>query len=154
MLDGKAKPDISLVSIFENHINELAAGDRVSSSYLDVRYYPIRGSIHFFPRNKRTIERLNLLVGRARNWLPDEGETVDPKFWDQFNQSEQVTKEMDRIMKSRRITRWDITNGRRYSADEIHHEACEILGIELPNLITNCEKPIPYEVGELKENAA
>lgn len=88
MLDGKTEPDISLDHLFRFRFDELKAGARLSSSYFDVRYYPKRGTIHFFARDKKLVDRLNRLVGRHRQWLPPEGERVNEAFWLQYDQAE------------------------------------------------------------------
>jgi hypothetical protein len=70
MLDGKVKPEISLETAFNQHFHALRNGSRVKASYFDVRYYPGVGTIHFFPTNKKLIDRINRLVGNHRRWLP------------------------------------------------------------------------------------
>lgn len=94
MLDGKQVPEVGLVDIFSTHFNALRNGERVSSSYFDIRYYPLAGTIHFFPRGKHLVDRLNRLVGRHRQWLPPEGERVHDGFWLQFDSAEKLDKEL------------------------------------------------------------
>lgn len=94
MLDGKIYPDNGLEAVFDNHFSELRNGGRVSSSYFDVRYYPNAGTIHFFARDKKLVDRLNKLVGRSRKWLPPEGERVSDAFWIQFDKAESFDKEI------------------------------------------------------------
>jgi len=101
MLDGKTAPDISLVHVFTKKFNELRSGSRVTSSYFDVRYYPKRGTIHFFPRDKKLIDRLNRLVGRHRSWLPPEDQPVSKDFWLQFEQAEKFDAEIRKEVASR-----------------------------------------------------
>src|SRR5674476_2159 len=72
MLDCKSSPEVGLYDLFRGSFNELRCSKRLSSSYFDVRYYPGAGTIHFFPRRKKLVGRLNLLVGRYRQWLPTE----------------------------------------------------------------------------------
>lgn len=93
MLDGKAAPDIGLVETFRNHFEALKNGQRISATYFDVRYYPGRGTIHFFPRSKTLVDRLNRLVGRLREWLPPEGVKVPDQFWLQFDMAEKFDKD-------------------------------------------------------------
>lgn len=88
MLDGKQAPEVGLLDVFTHRLDDLRHGERVSSSYFDVRYYPKRGTIHFFARDKKLVDRLNLLVGRHRAWLPPEGKTVSKDFWLQYDQAE------------------------------------------------------------------
>lgn len=94
MLDGKAEACGGLVDTFNWHFDELRAGNRVSSAYFDVRYYPGAGTIHFFARSKVLVDRLNRLVGRQRAWLPPEGERVSDAFWLQYDNGEKFDKEV------------------------------------------------------------
>lgn len=109
MLDGKQKPEIGLAGIFENNFTDLRAGQRISGSYLDVRYYPTAGTIHFFPTNKTLIDRLNRLVGRHRQWLPPEDVRVSDAFWLQYEQAEQLDKKVRATIngQARGTSRWD-----------------------------------------------
>ncbi len=107
MLDGKTEPDVSLGSVFRHRFNDLKHGSRESSSYFDVRYYPKRGTIHFFARDKKLVDRLNRLVGRHRAWLPPEGERVSDKFWLQFDQAEKFDAELRKEVASKSRGRWD-----------------------------------------------
>lgn len=92
MLDGKREPEVSLVQVFRDEIARLRAGERVSASYFDVRYYPGRGTIHFFARSQALVDRLNLLVGRQRQWLPPVDANVNPAFWEQYQRAELFDK--------------------------------------------------------------
>jgi hypothetical protein len=92
LLDGKTEVRSGLLSVFESHFSELRAGERVSSDYFDVRYYPSVGTIHFFPHRKDLIDRLNRVVGRQRRWLPAENVRVPDAFWLQFEKAEQFDK--------------------------------------------------------------
>lgn len=94
MLDGRQTPEYGLSDVFRNSFEELRRGNRVSSSYFDVRYYPGAGTIHFFARDKKLVDRLNKLVGRQRKWLPPEGERVSDAFWLQYDKAEKFDKEV------------------------------------------------------------
>ena len=94
MLDGKREPELGLVEVFRQNFRELRGGERISSSYFDVRYYPGVGTIHFFARDKKLVDRLNRLVGRHRQWLPPEGERVSEGFWLQYESAEKFDKEL------------------------------------------------------------
>lgn len=107
MLDGKAEPVTSLCSVFSTEYNSLRAGARVSSSYFDVRYYPGIGTIHFFPRDKKLIDRLNRLVGRHRQWLPPEGERVSDQFWLQYEKAEKFDKAIRTEVRKSVRNSWD-----------------------------------------------
>lgn len=119
MLDGVPleEVDISLVQLFRNSGAELLSGQRLSSSYFDVRWYGGVGTIHFFPRRKDLIDRLNRLVGKHRQWLPPNVDDVHPAFWTQFEKAEkfdaEVRKQVEasfqqlRREKSRYVSSWD-----------------------------------------------
>lgn len=107
MLDGKTESAVGLLDIFRNQYKDLRDGKRVSSSYFDVRYYPGVGTIHFFPRDKGLITRLNLVVGRHRRWLPPEEERVSKEFWLQYDRAEKLDKEVREAVHKNRSNRWD-----------------------------------------------
>jgi len=107
MLDGKAKPEVSLVSVFDTQMKELRGGARISTSYFDVRYYPGIGTIHFFAKEKKLIDRLNRLVGRHRAWLPAEGEKVNEAFWLQYEGAEKFDREVRAELKKSSSSRYD-----------------------------------------------
>lgn len=94
MLDGRQEPAISLVDVFSTCFDALKRGARASSSYFDVRFFPGAGTIHFFPKDKALVDRLNRLVGRQRNWLPPEGARVPEEFWLQYDRAEKYDKEV------------------------------------------------------------
>jgi hypothetical protein len=94
MLDGKLEPEFGLVQAFRTHFKELKHGKRITTSYFDVRWYPGVGTIHFFPRDKALVDRLNRLVGRQRQWLPPEDDRVSDAFWEQYKKAEKFDKEV------------------------------------------------------------
>lgn len=107
MLDGKSAPLLSLESTFAYGFQALRDGERKSSSYFDVRYYPGTGTIHFFPTHKGLVDRLNRLVGRHRRWLPAEAERVSDAFWLQYDQAEKLDKEVRQEIRKRSVSRYD-----------------------------------------------
>lgn len=94
MLDCKLKPEVSLVEVFNKNYRDLRGGERMSSSYFDVRYYPGAGTVHFFARDKAIVDRLNRLVGKHRQWLPPEDSVKSDSFWKQYNAAEKLDKEI------------------------------------------------------------
>jgi hypothetical protein len=94
MLDGKLAPVAGLGDLFRGSFQELCHGKRLSSSYFDVRYYPGAGTIHFFPSSKTLVGRLNLLVGRHRQWLPPVEARVSEAFWLQYEGADKFDKEI------------------------------------------------------------
>ena len=92
MLDEKEVPDLSLVKVFKLNMAELRRGERVTSSYLDVRFYPNVGTIHFYPRSQELMDKLNRLVGEYRQWLPPKTDS-SKDFLRQYNDAEKFDKE-------------------------------------------------------------
>lgn len=107
MLDGKTEASYGLNDLFNNptRFGSLREGKRESTNYFDVRYYPGTGTIHFFPRDKKLIDRLNRIVGRQRQWLPPKEARVSEAFWLQFDNAEKSDKEV-RAEVSKCSPRW------------------------------------------------
>lgn len=101
LVDGKRKPEVGLVDVFENCYADLRNGERVSSTYFDVRYYPGAGTIHFFARDKSLVDRLNRLVGGRRQWLPPEVPD-DSAFWTQYKKAEKFDGDVREAVRARR----------------------------------------------------
>lgn len=145
MLDGKQKPEQSLRDVFAKQFKELCAGQRISSSYFDVRYYKGIGTIHLFPRSKALIDTLNRLVGHHRQWLPPPDEVAPKAFWLQFDQAEKLDAELRDVMQGRSSkwadpfcqVMWSDTNPEQHVAREKIVDALdEVLlqhGIKLTN---------------------
>jgi len=132
MLDGKYEPEVSLVSVFENQMQALRDGKRIDASYFSVRYYPGIGTIHFFPKEKKIIDRLNRLVGRHREWLPPEGDKVNEAFWVQYDNAENFDKEFRAELKSKATSRyddplWGITSHHNDNRDAASKKACDAI---------------------------
>lgn len=109
-LDGKNQSEISLAKTFENEdsYRELASGARITTDYFDIRYYPTRDTMHFFPRRAELIERLNVFVGKQRQWLPENMHEADSGFQEQFAKAEAATKQAD-LMKALSVRDdWDL----------------------------------------------
>ncbi|MFY9328580.1 MAG: DUF4942 domain-containing protein, partial [Georgfuchsia sp.] len=70
------------------------SGKRVSSSYFDVRLFPGIGTVHFYPRSKELMDRLNRLVGKERAWLPPDVNQAGPGFWTQYDKAEKFDAEL------------------------------------------------------------
>lgn len=103
MLDGVSEPEVSLEWVAKNKYRtanssepDLYHADRLSSSYFDIRYFRGRGTLHFFPRRKDLIERLNRLVGQHRKWLPPDDVTVGKDYWAHYDRAEKHDTEVRR----------------------------------------------------------
>ena len=94
LVDGKREPAVSLLSVARQRFDDLRRGERVSSSYFDLRFYRGIGTLHFFPKSKKLIDRFNRIVGAHRRWLPNETERVSKDFWLQFDQADKFDKEL------------------------------------------------------------
>lgn len=71
-----------------------SAGERVNSEYFSVRYYPGRGTFHFFPNSVEVVERLNKHVGRLRQWLPPSMSEVNEDFVTAYEKAEKFTDDI------------------------------------------------------------
>jgi len=104
------------------------------STYFDVRFYPGVGTIHFYPTNKAIIDRFNRLVGKERQWLPQDDSQASKAFWKQY----------DSAWKSYP----DNGNAKgRYGDDNkdeqliaAHLVACDKLGFDTSNMLSYDEK--------------
>lgn len=93
-----------LVNAFRNHPKP-SSGERMQSEFFDCRYYAGTGTIHFYPKSEAVVDKINLFVGRMRNWLPGDMEEANDDFKKQFEKGESLTKEyMEHYKKSRRNT--------------------------------------------------
>ncbi len=147
LLDGKREPEISLVSIFNRHFNELRHGERIYGTYFSCRYFPARGTIHFFPTRPDLIDRLNRVVGRRNRWLPPMDDLAPQAFWDAYDACDKFDKELrDEVGKVRRSW-WDNpfdnlhSNEKRLSAEDTILDAMEKVfernGINVGNLLAD-----------------
>lgn len=97
MLDGKHNSAIQgIEALFskEETFKQLCQGERLTSDYFDVRFYPGTGTFHLFPRRPDIIDRLNRAIGKHRNWLPHDENTMTPEFWAQYDNAEKVTNKL------------------------------------------------------------
>lgn len=97
MLDGKQEDAVrGLGSVFNDKeaFKRLREGSREQSDYFEVRYYAKRGTIHFFPRSKELMDRLNRLVGTRRKWLPPDTSQANADFHAQYEQAERFDTEL------------------------------------------------------------
>lgn len=103
ILDSKQTTDGSLENLFTSldSLKLLFNGERVEGEYFSVRWYPKKGTIHFFPKRKDLIERLNRLVGRERAWLPPVDENVGDKYWEHYANSEKNDSRVKQTLKKK-----------------------------------------------------
>lgn len=92
MLDGKLETENSMVDICNTDMQKLKNGERVSSTYFDLRYYKGKGTVHFFPKSQVLLDRLNIFVGQRRQWLPTDMSQAGEAFRKQFDSAENNEK--------------------------------------------------------------
>lgn len=71
--------------------NPLGTGKRISSRYFEFRHYRV-GTMHFYPKSDAIIEKMNLFVGRLRNWLPGDMDEANDDFKKQYEKGEAFTQ--------------------------------------------------------------
>lgn len=138
LLDARSIDDFKGVKdSFENEesFNRLSNGERLTTEYFDIRYYPGVGTIHFFPRNKKCIDRLNKLVGRQRQWLPPVDAEVSNSFWAQYGAAERITEIVNSNSDALKIRPYELNRGDRAE--------------EISNLITNAGKRLKFPMDNL-----
>ena len=107
ILEGVAQPEISLVSLFQNHFHALRNGQRIYGSHFSVRYFKTIGTIHFYPTRPDLIDRLNRVVGRKRAWLPPTDTMASEAFWNAYDKSEKFDKEITKEIAKNQRSWWD-----------------------------------------------
>lgn len=70
----------SVWPVFETSFNMLRQSKRMSTDYFDVRYFKGMGTIHFYPRNVKLIDRLNRAGRPPSSMAVTRGESVPE--WD------------------------------------------------------------------------
>ncbi|OAI20347.1 hypothetical protein A1359_21160 [Methylomonas lenta] len=124
MLDGKAQCNYGLHDLFNTMPDDLKRSQRMTTDYFDVRWYRQAGTVHFYPRNRAIIDRLNRMVGRQRQWLPNENNAAPGAFWEHYEKAETITNAM--ILPT---VRWGHPSDEQIEA--AHTKACEDAGLDL-----------------------
>jgi hypothetical protein len=101
MLDGKAQAALPLAKAIDANWRDFMDADRVQSTYFEVRGYKGTKTMHFYPRRPDLMDRLNRLVGRHRQWLPNDPEGQAKGFWKQYDQAEKFDAEFRKEVSSR-----------------------------------------------------
>lgn len=141
MLDGKSKPENGLVSLFTSteSFKRLCQGERLTSEYFEVRFYPQRGTIHFFPTNMEVVERLNRFVGKRRQWLPPVMTDASKDFEKQYEQAEKHHAEVLKAFAATGATGWrgsDSTHGLSSKDEDERAAAHERLSSALESVLS------------------
>jgi hypothetical protein len=165
MLDSKRPEDTSgLVKLCKTRWDDLRAGERLSSDYFDLRYYPRAGTYHFFPRRKDLIDRMNQIVGEKRKWLPHEKSAAPDAFWKQYEAAEKITSRMPNIDRHE----WHAFRGSsddeesdystvqaRAKMLEAHNDAMASFGMKYdPSMLLEHEEELRLAVPQLENKAA
>ncbi|RME42248.1 MAG: DUF4942 domain-containing protein [Chloroflexi bacterium] len=138
LLDGRTEPELGMLDAIKAHSEEFVSGQRISSDYFDVRFFKGIGTMHFFPRRKDLVERLNRIVGKRRQWLPDHPDDADKAFWMQYEKADRVTREMERRLAALPVWQRDYD----HVMEQTHRESCEEIGIHLDALDQESVLPV------------
>lgn len=132
---GKPMVENGLEDVVNRCIEQLRNGERVKTKYFDLRFYPGRGTLHFFPTDKAIIERFNRTVGRLKAWLPEHG-SGNEEFEAHYQDAEKFDKELKESM-AKNSDAWRFRNVSYWldSADEFERQRAN-------NLITDPLKEI------------
>ena len=72
--------------------DRLCQGERIKTTWADIRFYKGAGTFHFYPNSQLMIDKLNQFVGAARQWLPPDMEQANDDFKQQYDQAEKLTE--------------------------------------------------------------
>ena len=136
-------------------LTRLRNGERVKSTWFDIRFYPGAGTFHFFPNSQLMLDKLNLFVGAARQWLPPDMEQANDDFKKQYEKAETFAAEYQSQYKksgtrspdrdigyiTRQVEKGDLESVFFYNAfaDAIT-AAHDAMGL-VPNNVLTAEKP-------------
>jgi hypothetical protein len=127
MLDGKAQCNYGLYDLFQAMPNDLKRSQRMTTDYFDVRWYRQAGTVHFYPRSRNLIDRLNRMVGRQRHWLPNDDNAATKEFWTHYERAEKIT---DAMVMPR--VRWGSPSDEQIN--NAHTDACTTAGYDLTTM--------------------
>lgn len=127
---GKPTEEMGMVAALSAHWDEALDAKRIRSKYFDVRFYKGVRTIHFFPRRKDLVDRLNRMVGQRRNWLPpsyhDELKTYFKAFDISEKLDDEIRKEVRQILKEegRRCSYFDpFARSKHLTAEEMENKS-------------------------------
>lgn len=121
MLDGVKEPGLSLAAAASANMDVLKRGGRVSSTFFEFRWFKGVGTMHFYPKRKDLIDRLNRLVGARRAWLPPVAEQGQEGFWKAYSKAESLDAEVREAIAKQRgagARYWNDPQRRIHSTDE------------------------------------
>lgn len=97
-LHGVSQPYDGLVDGFKSGRSNTS--QRIQTRYFDFRFYPVAGTMHFYPKSQEIVEKLNRFVGARRQWLPNQMDDANADFSKQYDEAEKLTKEYDAAWKA------------------------------------------------------
>jgi len=148
ILDGKDVPDVSLQQLFDQRYSELRQGERLASSYFEVRYYPGIGTVHFFPTSKTLVDRLNRIVGQRRQWLPPKAEFENKDFWRQYDDADKLDPKIRQVFRTTRSSSYNDIGQILFGNDESQ----EIVSNEFAKAAQSVLKSEGYDIDGLITN--
>lgn len=86
--ESVSRSHFDLSTTVNRELTRLRNGERVKSTWFDIRFYPGAGTFHFFPNSQLMLDKLNLFVGAARQWLPPDMEQANDDFKKQYDKAE------------------------------------------------------------------
>jgi len=141
LLDGKTDTDYSMRAAAGNNKQQVLSAQRIRSEYFEFRFYNGAKTMHFFPIRQDLVDRMNRIVGKRRQWLPDSETAAPQAFWDQYDAAEKVTREMDKELN-------EATHYWRYKEkrlEKLYEEAREKLGVPRWDGLTHQDAVTPQE---------
>ncbi|MFN9474510.1 DUF4942 domain-containing protein [Acidovorax sp.] len=67
------------------------SGERIETTLFGMRVHRGVGTCHIYPRDQATMDKLNLFVGRHRNWIPGDMSEANEDFKKQYDKAESLT---------------------------------------------------------------
>lgn len=140
MLDGKLHCDNGadhesksclcfngLYALFDSWYYGPTPSKRHTTEYFDIRFYSGVGTVHIYPRRKDLIDRLNRLVGKERQWLPQDDTQATKTFWQHYEKAETITNAM--VVPA---VRWGQPS--EELINNAHTDACNAAGYDLSTM--------------------
>lgn len=131
MLDGKQQPAYGMAQASRGNFDDLRSAKRIETSYFDLRFYAGVGTLHFFPKRKDLVDRLNRLVGAHRKWLPQEKSQATDAFWSMVDNAQKYDAEIRKTVFAKRENRYNdpFWKAARGSNDNSHQAALDEIDV-------------------------
>lgn len=159
--EKQKRNQFGLAQAISREMHGLCRGERIKTTWLDVRYYPGKGTFHFFPNSQLMLDKLNKFVGAARQWLPPDMEMANDDFKKQYESAEALqaayeakcTRTRNHYGRSR--MNYVISSVEKGSLDEesMYHEFADAVaavhaeqGLTPNNVLTACHQPSANQI--------